>query len=161
MFFDFYSSSNDTWGNVTGEKLLVEREARTELFATELSADLHIDSVRSTPLKNMGDKTGTIRLEGQVQRQLQLQSLRATLPIAQDTLILTEAPAELIVNNNEVVSEEMVWTGGGFKADLEGAWVIQPPIICFTSQSIDTTRSKKWFNVPFETDSISIIESCR
>lgn len=163
VFFDFYSSSNDTWGNVTGEKLLVEREARTELFATELSADLHIDSVWAIDSywKNTSDKTGTIRLEGQVQKDnYNFKVYEATLPIAQDTLILTEAPAKLIVNNNEVVSEEMVWTGGGFKAELRGS-VGDATLLSFalTTKSIDTTRSKKWFNVPFETDSISIIGS--
>ena len=163
VFFDFYSSSNDTWGNMTGEKLLIEREARTELLATELSADLHIDSVWAIDSywKNTSDKTGTVRLEGRVHKDnYNFQVYEATLPIAEDTLILTEAPVNLIVSNSEVVSEEMVWTGGGFKAKLGGS-VGDSTLLSFdlTTKSIDTTRSKKWFNVPFETDSISIIGS--
>jgi hypothetical protein len=164
LFFDFFSSTEDTWGNITGNKLLIEREARTEVLATDLSVDLHIDSVWAIDSywKNTSDKTGIVRLEGHVinNNDYNFNVFEATIPIAEDSLILREAPAQFVVKESELISEKMVWSGGGFEAQLGGS-VGDSTLLSFTltTQSIDTIRSKKWFNIPFKTDSISIVGS--
>lgn len=160
VFFDLLSSGGDTWGNLSSDEIVVSRNNELQVLATGISADLHRDSVWAidTYWENTSHKTGQVRLEGIIDGDnLNFKVYEATLPIAEDTLILADAPAELQVKGNELVSEEMTWTGGGFKAELEGS-VGDSTFLSFalTTHSIDTTRSHKWFNVPFETDSIII-----
>ena len=87
--------------------------------------DSHIDSVWAIDSywKNTSDKTGIVRLEGNVtsNNDYNFNVFEATLPIAEDSLILREAPAQFVVRESELISEKMVWSGGGFKAQLGGS----------------------------------------
>ena len=154
LFLDIEGTDKESWLNISYESIMKGHEG----LATDFSVDLHLDTVWTidTYWKNTEGIEGNVRLEGVIEdNDWDFKVYEATIPIGLDSIALTKAPAEFHIQDSYIVSNGMNWVGGGFEAQVMGA-IGETSTLALTvkTDKIDSTQTKRWFDIPFTTNSI-------
>jgi len=159
VMLDISGRTDENWINIEALELL----KMNEIFALDMNMDIHADTVWTADCgwKNSEGNEGLVRIEGLLEQKgtWEFDLYEATLPLGTDTLELTRIPSSLSLNETEVSSDGMSWTGGGFKAEVEGkiGGNGERPLSFFIhTDRIDTSRTISWFNLPVSASNISI-----
>lgn len=158
-FLDISGRTNENWINIEAFELLKSGD----LFAQDMNIDIHADTVWTADLgwENFLGIEGIVRVEGLLEQEgvWGFDIYEATIPLGNDTLELTRIPSSLSLNATEISSDGMSWTGGGFKADIEGEMGDEserPLSFLIHSDGIDSSRTKNWFNVPVSLSNLNL-----
>ena len=159
VFLDFSGRTDENWMNIEALELL----KRGDIYAQDMNIDIHADTVWTADCgwKNFTGIEGIVSLEGLIEQEGSwvFDLYEATIPLGNDTLELTRIPSSLSLNATEVSSDGMSWTGGGFKADIEGEVGgdnDRPLNFLIHTDRIDTSRTKTWFNLPVSASNINL-----
>lgn len=133
---------------------------KDKLRAEDLRLDIEGGSVWTidTYWKNNEGIEGNVRMEGVFEEDDWTCRLHeATIPIGSDYIALTRAPAEFQMRNSYIVSQGVNWSGGGFEVELMGAIGKTSTLaLSVKTDEIDSTQTKRWFDIPFTTNSIAL-----
>jgi hypothetical protein len=159
VFLDFSGRTDENWMNIEALTLL----KRGDIYAQDMNIDIHADTVWTADCgwKNFAGIEGIVSLEGLLEQEGSwgFDLYEATIPLGNDTLELTRIPSSLSLNSTEISSDGMSWTGGGFKADIEGKVggdSARPLNFFIHTDGIDTSRTKTWFDVPVSASNINL-----
>jgi len=159
VFLDFSGRTDENWINIEASELL----KRGDIYAQDMNIDIHADTVWTADCgwKNFAGIEGIVSLEGLLEQEDSwgFDLYEATIPLGNDTLELTRIPSSLSLNSTEISSDGMSWTGGGFKADIEGQVggdSAKPLNFLIHTDRIDTSRTKTWFNIPLSASNINL-----
>jgi len=159
VFLDFNGRTDENWINIEALELL----KRGDIYAQDMNIDIHADTVWTADCgwKNFAGIEGIVSVEGLLEQEGSwgFDLYEATIPLGNDTLELTRIPSSLSLNSTEISSDGMSWTGGGFKADIEGnvgGNSERPLNFLIHTDGIDTSRTKTWFNVPVSASNINL-----
>lgn len=159
VFLDFSGRTDENWINIEALELLKQ----SDIYAQDMNIDIHADTVWTADCgwKNFAGIEGIVSLEGLLEQKGSwgFDVYEATIPLGNDTLELTRIPSSLSLNSTEVSSDGMSWAGGGFKADIEGEIggdSARPLNFLIHTDGIDTSRTKRWFNVPVSASNINL-----
>ncbi|MFB1019395.1 MAG: hypothetical protein QMC37_04060, partial [Flavobacteriales bacterium] len=159
VFLDFSGRTDENWMNIEALTLLKSGD----IYAQDMNIDIHADTVWTADCgwKNFAGIEGIVSLEGLLEQEGSwgFDLYEATIPLGNDTLELTRIPSSLSLNSTEISSDGMSWTGGGFKADIEGKVggdSTRPLNFFIHTDGIDTSRTKTWFNVPVSASNINL-----